>query len=701
MDAHVKPISALKRSKQVHSNWYRQQYPDVAQLGMDPAEHYLKYGAAMGRNPGKNFDTRFYLQTYPDVAEAGMNPLLHYALLGEQKGYARRPADADASRAARARIEAIRTKLLSLGFTDQPLAELDEIMRRSDDPSARAMAARELALWHMRQKTDADYRIALTHIATARKTAPDMDFRSRLTVAELLCHHFLGQTEQGHAAYDRAALSGEVTPDVTLAWTNFQTTPGLRLVCINQVLRHYDIPPVRLLDDPDLPLYDRLTAAQPLPAVADGPKVTVLIAAYEAAGMLPTALRSLQEQTWKNLEIIVIDDCSPSPGTAEVTQRFAARDPRIRLIRMQQNGGAYVARNRGLDEATGEFVTIHDADDWSHPLKIETQVRFMEQHPEVMGCTSEQARCRGDLSFTRWTGRGSFLILNVSSFLWRRAPVREALGYWDTVRFAADSEFIRRIEKIFGHNSVRRLVTGPLSFQRDSDSSAIADEFLGMNGFYFGARKEYFDAQRFHHKNAQSLKYDNDPDARPFPAPAMMRSDRKNALKDRRFDVIFAGDFREGAPMVEETVAEIRKLKADGRKIGIVEVPDYTSPNEEGSNRLSDDLRAEVDGEAVSVPAYGEDISSTVLIFPDASVLQHRQRYIPNVDAKQIKVIVNQPPMSDYTAEGVVRYRLADCAENIGHYFGKNATWHPISPMVRDALHPTCRRTAPYRPFER
>ncbi|WP_333684577.1 glycosyltransferase, partial [Pontibaca methylaminivorans] len=59
----------------------------------------------------------------------------------------------------------------------------------------------------------------------------------------------------------------------------------------------------------------------------------------------------------------------------------------------------------------------------------------------------------------------------------------------------------------------------------------------------------------------------------------------------------------------------------------------------------------------------------------------------PKIDAKHIKVIDNQPPMSDYTEEGIVRYRLADCAENIRHYFGKDATWHPIGPLVRDALH--------------
>src|SRR5690554_1870513 len=64
-------LKIIKNSRHLHRKWYRTTYPDVAELGMDPAEHYLRYGATMGRNPGKVFDTQFYLETYPDVAESG------------------------------------------------------------------------------------------------------------------------------------------------------------------------------------------------------------------------------------------------------------------------------------------------------------------------------------------------------------------------------------------------------------------------------------------------------------------------------------------------------------------------------------------------------------------------------------------------------------------------------------------------------
>jgi hypothetical protein len=58
----------------------------VAAAGVDPAEHYLRFGAAEGRNPSPKFDTVYYLESNPDVAAAGVNPLLHYIQFGISEG---------------------------------------------------------------------------------------------------------------------------------------------------------------------------------------------------------------------------------------------------------------------------------------------------------------------------------------------------------------------------------------------------------------------------------------------------------------------------------------------------------------------------------------------------------------------------------------------------------------------------------------
>ncbi|HKY39096.1 MAG TPA: hypothetical protein VJN18_24325 [Polyangiaceae bacterium] len=76
-------IELLAASGLFDRNWYLAAYPDVARAGgIDPAQHYLRYGADEGRDPGPRFSTRKYLKRYPDVARAGMNPLLHYLEFG-------------------------------------------------------------------------------------------------------------------------------------------------------------------------------------------------------------------------------------------------------------------------------------------------------------------------------------------------------------------------------------------------------------------------------------------------------------------------------------------------------------------------------------------------------------------------------------------------------------------------------------------
>lgn len=680
----------IRRSKHVHANWYRATYPDVDQTGMDPAEHYLKYGAVMGRRPGKGFDPKFYLETYPDVVESGLNPLLHYALYGKEKGYHCKSYETAPDKKELKKINAIRTKLLSLGFIDQPIIDLRGIQATSDIPAARAAAARELALWNMRAKTDEGYRTALAYIDKARSDAPDQDFRQKLATVELLCHYFLGDFEAARKSYDRAALDGEIGPDLLLARANLDRSAQGRCRWINWTLDQFNISPIKLIADDETSPYDQLTSQRALPVVSDGPMVTVLLAAYDAADTLPTALRSLQEQTWKNLEILVIDDCSPDGGaTCEVVEAFAKKDPRIKLIRMEQNGGAYVARNRGLDQAAGEYVTIHDADDWSHPQKIETQVRHLSKNAQSMGCTSQQARAYSDLTFGRWTGQGQFIITNTSSFMFRRAPMREQLGYWDTVRFSADNELIRRMRAVFGKESVNFLETGPLSFQRDSATSIVADEVLGVNGFMFGARKEYLDAQNHHRETAAVLNYANLDQARPFPAPGLMKPNRREiAEKGSYIPVVTGTELRMPGGSVESTLQELMAAKKYGISTGIFEMHRYDVDFGEATTRghMLSEVRSAINENNARILTFGEEIDCDLLIIRYPPVLFHRQRYLPKINAKHIKVIVNQPPMSDYSPEGVVRYRLEGCAENIRNYFGKDAEWHPIGPLVREAL---------------
>jgi len=78
-------MSLLYTSELFDSDWYLETYKDVKKEGLDPAEHYLLYGAKEGRKPSQQFDGNWYLQANPDVAEQGANPLLHYIKFGREE----------------------------------------------------------------------------------------------------------------------------------------------------------------------------------------------------------------------------------------------------------------------------------------------------------------------------------------------------------------------------------------------------------------------------------------------------------------------------------------------------------------------------------------------------------------------------------------------------------------------------------------
>ena len=115
------------------------------------------------------------------------------------------------------------------------------------------------------------------------------------------------------------------------------------------------------------------------PAIPEAPNVSVVIPAYNASRSIERAVASVQLQTERNLEIIVVDDCS-SDNTAEIVLSLASRDPRVRLARLPQNGGPSAARNKGIDEARGRWLAILDADDVYKPERLQRLIGFAEQH---------------------------------------------------------------------------------------------------------------------------------------------------------------------------------------------------------------------------------------------------------------------------------------------------------------------------------
>lgn len=98
--------------------------------------------------------------------------------------------------------------------------------------------------------------------------------------------------------------------------------------------------------------------------------ISVIINVYNCIDYLPTSLGSVREQTYNNLEVILVDDCS-TDGSGEYCDKFCKQDERFRVIHHEKNTGVSGPRNTGLNHAHGEYVYFMDGDDYIHSEMIE------------------------------------------------------------------------------------------------------------------------------------------------------------------------------------------------------------------------------------------------------------------------------------------------------------------------------------------
>jgi hypothetical protein len=237
----------------------------------------------------------------------------------------------------------------------------------------------------------------------------------------------------------------------------------------------------------------------------------------------------------------------------------------------------------------------------------------------------------------------------MSSLMFRRKPVMDRLGYWDRVRFAGDSEFLKRMKLVFGEKAIVELKTAPLSFQRQSADSLTGNSAFGFPGYFMGIRKEYAEAhEHYHRQHLDDLYYDYPQVKRPFPVPEPMLPNRAPKSNDRRhFDVIIPSEFRLQGGTNMSNIEEIKAQQQLGLKTGLVQMSRYDLNSVTAINPKVRDL---INGDSVQMLVYGERVSCDVLIVRHPPILQEWQQYIPDMQANHVRVIVNQPPKREYSA---------------------------------------------------
>lgn len=205
------------------------------------------------------------------------------------------------------------------------------------------------------------------------------------------------------------------------------------------------------------------------------PLVSILVTTHNSQDYIEPCLLSLLTQTWKNLQIIVVDDAS-TDNTIDKVECLRKVDSRIQLVKLKYNVGTFAAKSIGALWANGEFLTCQDSDDFAHPQKIERQMQPLLRDNHLIASISYWVRVD---DFGRFYVRQHypFLRQNTASLLFRRSRVQTTCGFWHLVRTGADSELIERLKHTFGGQAIFTIKEPLTLASHRKESLTMSDEF--------------------------------------------------------------------------------------------------------------------------------------------------------------------------------------------------------------------------------
>lgn len=518
-------------------------------------------------NEKSSVDRDWYLSAYPDVLASGLDPHEHYRNHGRAEG-----------RYPRALVAVALEQKLWAGFSNLAVEELTALCAQSSVSSdERYSAALALARWYASLQDWSRAALFLNELGAPVARCLERPALSLLRVETL---SQLGRSTEAKAALSTAIQTYGITPDLCLAEANLYLASSTgadkqQLECINRIFINAGLTPLRkLAPSQELTLDNIQGAPSRRKTTAKKSKISVIMPAYNAANVIATALHSLLAQTWSNLEVLVIDDCS-SDDTVRVVNAIAAEDSRVVLIRQPSNAGAYAARNRALSYVTGDFIANHDSDDWSHPQKIEYLVKALFEKPACIGVMAHWVRASSALHFQRWRIDEGLIEPSISTLLFRREALT-LMGGWDEVSVAADSEFHQRLLALYGPDSVAQIQPGvPLVIARQWPGSLTSTPATHARSEFFGLRQLYTDVAATWRKMAAAphgLILQSDARERRFPVPPAIL--RQGAVA-RRYDWVLLADFG-GAPEVYQATRDLlHRLMTCDLRIALFHWPDF------------------------------------------------------------------------------------------------------------------------------
>ncbi len=182
-------------------------------------------------------------------------------------------------------------------------------------------------------------------------------------------------------------------------------------------------------------------------------KVSVVIPTYKRSDTLMRAIESVRNQTYKNIEIIVVDDNDPDTEYRKITQTLMkdnyASSPNIKYIQHEKNKNGSAARNTGLRESVGEYISFLDDDDYYSPKFVEAQLNYLLSNPEYAGVYCGKTR-RGQAIIPKHKGDLTVpyikdeISIGTPALMFHKPAVLSINGFDESFSRHQDVEFLLR-----------------------------------------------------------------------------------------------------------------------------------------------------------------------------------------------------------------------------------------------------------------
>jgi glycosyltransferase involved in cell wall biosynthesis len=464
---------------------------------------------------------------------------------------------------------------------------------------------------------------------------------------------------------------------------------------LNKYLSHFNLSPLKLKSGSSL--FERLDCC-PEKTVDDGSLISVIMPAFNAEKTLKMAADSILNQSWKNLELLIVDDCSVD-NTYEIMKELAKSDSRVRLFKNEVNVGPYVSKNVALSQSSGDWITGHDADDWAHPERLERQVEYCLKN-RVPACLSGMMRMDGMGRFIRLNKVGGFVYDGATrsgfiSLMVNRQYFLDVIGCWDNVRVAGDSELIRRIEAVHGEPIPQLPDLTMLCY--DNPLGLTNHPTLGHSesGGVSPQRLKYKRSFTKYHQTLTRItsRYSFSCDKRVFDAPKELLNDsgkvqvllneyERQGLYfglSKKVDVALITDLTFSGGNASSTIDELSAFIALNLTVALIHCPRDEALGYKLSNKYSDFKSCLVNWTEVS------RIEADVLICRHPSVVvSHAFATIsPKITAGRAFFVKNN---SSFRADGRSVYEMSEYIERATQLRAASIEFCPISNVMREEI---------------